>query len=72
MRRSLNHLSLIVPCQTVENPSQVVQPNQTSLRVMATRFSPLSLPAQLHDLPQNYAQRINHMMLKKMLQPENT
>lgn len=27
---------------------------------MAARFAPLSLPAQLHDLPQNYAQRIKH------------
>jgi hypothetical protein len=25
---------------------------------MATRFTPLILPAQLHDLPQNYSQRI--------------
>ena len=25
---------------------------------MAAKFSPLSLPAKLHDLPQNYAQRI--------------
>jgi hypothetical protein len=27
-------------------------------RDMADRFSPLILPAQLHDLPQNYNQRI--------------
>ena len=27
-------------------------------RVMATKFAPLILPAQLHDLPQNYSQRI--------------
>jgi hypothetical protein len=27
-------------------------------RAMAARFSPLILPAQLHDLPQNYSQRI--------------
>jgi hypothetical protein len=27
-------------------------------RAMATRFSPLIPPAQLHDLPQNYSQRI--------------
>jgi hypothetical protein len=27
-------------------------------RVMATIFSPLSLPSQLHDFPQNYNQRI--------------
>ena len=25
----------------------------------ATRFSPLALPAMLHDLPLNYAQRIS-------------
>ena len=25
---------------------------------MAARFAPLALPSQLHDLPQNYAQRI--------------
>jgi hypothetical protein len=28
-------------------------------RVMAARFSPLVLPSQLHDFPQNYIQRIN-------------
>jgi hypothetical protein len=28
------------------------------LRAMESRFSPLILPAQLHDLPQNYSQRI--------------
>jgi hypothetical protein len=27
-------------------------------RIMAARFSPLALPVALHDLPQNYAQRI--------------
>ena len=27
---------------------------------MAARFAPLALPAQLHDLPQNYAQRIKY------------
>jgi len=27
-------------------------------RVMAAKFSPLSLPAQLHDFPQNYNERI--------------
>jgi hypothetical protein len=27
-------------------------------RLMAARFAPLSLPAQLHDFPQNYNQRI--------------
>ena len=26
---------------------------------MATRFAPLRLPAVLHDLPQNYSQRIS-------------
>ena len=25
---------------------------------MASRFAPLALPVQLHDLPQNYVQRI--------------
>ena len=28
-------------------------------RPMAARFSPLALPVVLHDLPQNYAQRIS-------------
>jgi hypothetical protein len=28
-------------------------------RAMVARFSPLILPAQLHDFPQNYNQRIN-------------
>ena len=33
---------------TVQNPP----------RAMATRFSPHALPAALHDLPKNYAQRV--------------
>jgi hypothetical protein len=36
------------------NTSQNLNPH----RAMAVRFSPLVLPAQLHDLPQNYRQRI--------------
>jgi hypothetical protein len=39
-------------------PGQASIPIQNPPRVMAARFSPLVLPAQLHDLPQNYAQRI--------------
>jgi hypothetical protein len=39
-------------------PIQTVQIAQNPPRAMATRFSPLVLPAQLHDLPQNYNQRI--------------
>ena len=35
------------------SPSSVTLP-----RVMGSRFSPLDLPSQLHDLPQNYTQRI--------------
>jgi hypothetical protein len=49
---------IVVPIQTVVIPSHIVQPGQGPPRIMATRFSPLVLPAQLHDLPQNYAQRI--------------
>jgi hypothetical protein len=46
------------PPQTVVIPTQTIHPVQIPPRVMAARFSPLPLPAQLHDLPQNYNQRI--------------
>jgi hypothetical protein len=46
------------PPQAVVIPTQTIQPVQIPPRVMAARFSPLALPAQLHDLPQNYNQRI--------------
>jgi hypothetical protein len=48
-----------VPIQTVVILSQIVQLVQNPPRSMETIFSPLVLPAQLHDLPQNYNQRIN-------------
>jgi hypothetical protein len=48
----------VVPIQTVVIPSQIVQPVQSPPKTMATRYAPLVLPAQLHDLPQNYNQRI--------------
>jgi hypothetical protein len=47
-----------VPIQIVVIPSQIVQPVQNPPRAMEARFSPLVLPSQLHDLPQNYNQRI--------------
>jgi hypothetical protein len=50
-----------VPIQTIPIqivPAQTVQIAQNPPRAMAARFSPLALPAQLHDLPQNYNQRI--------------
>ena len=46
------------PNQTVVIPSQIVHPVQNPPRAMETRFSPLVLLAQLHDLPQNYNQII--------------
>ena len=48
----------VVPIQVVVIPSQIIQSGQTPPRVMATRFSPFA--ASLHDLPQNYAQRIKY------------
>jgi hypothetical protein len=39
-------------------PTQTIQIAQNPPRAMETRFSPLALPAQLHDLLQNYNQRI--------------
>jgi len=39
-------------------PTQTIQPVPIPPRFMATRFSPLTLPAQLHYFPQNYNQRI--------------
>jgi hypothetical protein len=47
-----------VPIPTVVIPNQIIQLGQTPPRVMVARFSPLVLPGTLHDLPQNYAQRI--------------
>ena len=45
--------------QIIQNPQpQVHNIVQNPPRIMAARFSPLSLLAVLHDLPQNYAQRI--------------
>jgi hypothetical protein len=38
--------------------TQTIQLVQTPPRVMATIFTPLTLPTQLHDLPQNYNKRI--------------
>jgi hypothetical protein len=38
--------------------SNNIPQNMNPPRAMATRFTPLILPAQLHDLPQNYSQRI--------------
>jgi hypothetical protein len=46
------------PTQTVVIPTQTIHPFQTPPRVMAAIFAPLPFPAQLHDLPQNYNQRI--------------
>jgi hypothetical protein len=46
------------PPRTAIIPTQTIQPVQNPPRVMATRFTPLSLPSQLHDFPQNYNQRI--------------
>jgi hypothetical protein len=42
------------PALVTNNTSQNLNPP----RAMAARFAPLILPAQLHDLPQNYSQRI--------------
>jgi hypothetical protein len=38
--------------------SQVSSPKQSHIRGMAARFSPLVIPAQLHDLPRNYSEKI--------------
>jgi hypothetical protein len=46
------------PPQIVVIPTQNIQPVQIHPRFMAARFSPLALPTQLHDFPQNYNQRI--------------
>jgi hypothetical protein len=47
----------IVPIQTIPIhivPAQTIRIAQNPPRAMAARFAPLALPAQLHDLPQNY------------------
>jgi len=39
-------------------PTQRIPPVPNPPRVMVTRFTPLSLPSQLHSFPHNYNQRI--------------
>ena len=56
--KKFQSLIYIVPNKIVFIPSQIVQPVQNPPRSMATSFSPLVLPSQLHDLPQNYNHRI--------------
>jgi len=54
-------ISIAIPgeiVQLVVIPSHIVQPVQNPPRAMEARFSPLVLPAQLHDLPQTYNRRI--------------
>jgi hypothetical protein len=46
------------PTQDVVISTHTIQPVQTPPRVMAARFTPLTLPSQLHDLPLNYNQII--------------
>jgi hypothetical protein len=46
------------PPQVVVISTEIVQPVQIPPRVMVARFTPLAFPAQLHDLPHNYNQRI--------------
>jgi len=46
------------PLQTAVISTHTIQPVQIPPRVMVARFTPLSLLTQLHDLPQNYNQRI--------------
>jgi hypothetical protein len=46
------------PPQATVISTQIMQPVQNPPRFMVARFNPLGLPAQLHDLPQNYNQRI--------------
>jgi hypothetical protein len=46
------------PIRPIVIPTQNNQPLQVLPLAMAARFSPLFLPAQLHDLPQDYNQRI--------------
>jgi hypothetical protein len=48
----------VTPVKLTAIPTQNNQPLQVFLVAMAIRFSPLSLPSQLHDLPRNYNQRI--------------
>jgi hypothetical protein len=46
------------PPQAIVIPTQTIHPVQIPPRAMAARFTPLALPVQLHDLPQNYNHRI--------------
>jgi hypothetical protein len=57
--KKFQSLISVVPIQTVVIPSQIFHPVQNPPRAMEKRYSHLVLPAQLHDLPQNYNQRIN-------------
>ena len=51
-------LKKLVPIFPIHIPSSGIITYPLPSQQMATRFAPLALPAQLHDLPQNYAQRI--------------
>jgi hypothetical protein len=52
--RSLIPNKILQAANLTQNISQIPNPP----RAMAARFTPLSLPAQLHNFPQNYNQRI--------------
>jgi hypothetical protein len=55
---SLNPPNIGVNSPKASVSRQVSTPSQSPIRVMATRFSPLFNPTRLHDLPQNYYERI--------------
>jgi hypothetical protein len=58
---SENKFQSLIPTNTPRTsiiPTQTIHPVQIPPRVMAAKFAPLTFLAQLHDLPQNYNQRI--------------
>lgn len=56
--KRFHDLILAAPIRPAVIPTQNNQPLQVLPAAMATRFSPLVLPTQLHDLPRDYNQRI--------------
>jgi hypothetical protein len=58
MTKNFQSLIPTKPPQDVVISTHTIHPIQTSPRVMTVRFTPLALPAKLHDLPLNYNQII--------------
>jgi hypothetical protein len=57
--KRFQYLVLVASTKPLVISTQNQQPLQVLILAMASRFSPLFVPTQLHDLPWEYNQRIN-------------